>query len=538
MSPPELATLIDDLGDTGSAVEATGCLLPHLEAFVREVELHPIQVSAHLRSADSYRALLLRSALDSPHATPSASAWRLLSKGASWACGDARHGTWWVGRASGETGETTEESAWDDGQSRADRTSRGVTHVLAFPLRVGRSEPSGHVAVELSDPAFAGRLPVSTEQIGDLRRAVSCAAAHLSLLPSGGDKDEVDEPDELLPVVGELLRSQLPLLRTFAGLPDTILITGPTGSGKSRLARWIHAHSARVEKSFELVDMNAVPRELQLAELFGWKQGAFTSAVRDQVGAIERVGGGTLFLDEIDKLGLEAQAGLLTLLDDGSYRRLGDRGPAQRASCRFIAGTSSDLRELVERGTFREDLYYRLSVLPVRLRGLDERRDEIGGWSRYLLGQLGEAPALASDAETLLAGRSWPGNLRQLDNVLRRAAAFATSEGCEGRVRLQDVRRALDLDVVQPTPELPEAARRFAGAFVEAIEEERLAWDDLEALKGVVVEAAIGRTDDLGEAMTLLGRGKLVADRNHQKAARRERGRWSEVLRKLGVEEG
>ena len=157
---------------------------------------------------------------------------------------------------------------------------------------------------------------------------------------------------------------------------------GPTGAGKSRLARWCHSRSQRKERPFEAVDLMTIPEDMQMAELFGWKRGAFTGAVSDHAGCIARAEGGTLFIDEIDKLSLKSQAGLLSFLETRDYRRLGDPASAQKADVRLIIGTNADLKKSVEAGEFREDLYYRINVLPVHLPPLADRADEIPAWGR------------------------------------------------------------------------------------------------------------------------------------------------------------
>src|SRR5206468_257763 len=131
--------------------------------------------------------------------------------------------------------------------------------------------------------------------------------------------------DPLLPVVGPSMEGLINLLRVFSRQEETVLISGPTGTGKSRLARWCHAQSPRRERTFETVDLQTVPVDIQMAALFGWRKGAFTGAVGDQAGWVEQADGGTLFLDEVDKLSLSAQAGLLQLLEERRYRVLGDR---------------------------------------------------------------------------------------------------------------------------------------------------------------------------------------------------------------------
>ena len=180
-----------------------------------------------------------------------------------------------------------------------------------------------------------------------------------------------------------------------------------------------------------------------MAELFGWRRGAFTRALADHEGLIAAAAGGTLFLDEIDKLTLAAQAGMPRLLET---RRFSPLGAARERSvdARFIVATNADLRELVERGLFREDLYYRVNVLPVRLEPLSERVDEVAGWANVMLERRhreakGSGDArFSDDAVRCLCAYRWPGNLRQLDNVVRRAVALglARDERADGSLRV------------------------------------------------------------------------------------------------------
>src|SRR5262249_2358515 len=155
--------------------------------------------------------------------------------------------------------------------------------------------------------------------------------------------------------------------------------------GKSRLARWCHAQSPRSSRPFETVRLLSVPEELQMAELMGWRRGAFTGAVRDTPGALARAAKGTLFIDAIDKPRPKAPAGVLGLRETRRYRPLGDNAGEQRADVRFIVSTNVDLHAAVRAGRFREDLYYRINVLPVRLPSLEERLDELPAWVEYML---------------------------------------------------------------------------------------------------------------------------------------------------------
>ena len=167
----------------------------------------------------------------------------------------------------------------------------------------------------------------------------------------------LENQDPLLPVVGQEMSRILTYLKIFVEHNETILISGDTGVGKSRLALWCHENSVRKNGPLEVLDLSTIPEEMQMAELFGWKKGAFTSAISDHQGAIFRAEKGTLFIDEINKLSLKAQAGLLQLLESNRFRPLGDSSPTQKADIRFIIGTNIPLKILVERGAFREDLY-------------------------------------------------------------------------------------------------------------------------------------------------------------------------------------
>ena len=199
-----------------------------------------------------------------------------------------------------------------------------------------------------------------------------------------------------------------------------VLITGPNGAGKEVLADIVHANSARKTQAYVKVNAGALPDQLIEAELFGTEAGAFTGA-KARAGRFEAADGGTLFLDEIGNLPLAGQAKRLRVLQTGEYERLGSN-TTRRANVRIVAATNMPLRDAMREGRFREDLYYRLSVIELALPPLAERRDDVLPLTRAFL-PIGAR--LASDAERALLNHSWPGNVRELRNVLQRAALLA-----------------------------------------------------------------------------------------------------------------
>jgi transcriptional regulator with PAS, ATPase and Fis domain len=199
-----------------------------------------------------------------------------------------------------------------------------------------------------------------------------------------------------------------------------VLITGPNGAGKEVLADIVHANSARRNQPYIKVNAGALPDQLIEAELFGTEAGAFTGA-KARPGRFEAADGGTLFLDEIGNLPLAGQAKLLRVLQTGEYERLGSN-TTRRANVRIVAATNMPLRDAMREGRFREDLYYRLSVIELSLPPLAERRDDILPLTRAFLNA---GARITADAERALLNYSWPGNVRELRNVLQRAALLA-----------------------------------------------------------------------------------------------------------------
>ncbi len=220
--------------------------------------------------------------------------------------------------------------------------------------------------------------------------------------------------------------------RAAADCDVPILIEGETGTGKGMLARWIHHASVRASGSFVDLNCAGLPRDLLESELFGHEKGAFTGAAVAKPGLLEAAHRGTMFLDEIGDTDLSIQAKLLKVVEEKCFRRLGDIGE-RRVDVRFIAATNRNLAGLVDDGRFREDLYYRINTLVLRLPPLRHRKDDIVHLASHLLKQLARdirrpAVRLDADAADALMAHSWPGNVRELRNVLERAMLFAASD--------------------------------------------------------------------------------------------------------------
>ena len=240
-----------------------------------------------------------------------------------------------------------------------------------------------------------------------------------------GDVEVVADSDAMQAVVDQALK--------VAPLDSTVLLTGESGVGKGMLARLVHSKSPRASEPFVTVSCPALPRELLESELFGHEKGAFTGAVRRRRGKIEAARGGTLFLDEIGDLPLDLQPKLLNVLQDRLFHRLGGEETLE-ADVRIIAATNLNLEDRMAEGEFREDLYYRLSVIPIEVPPLRERLEELRALSASTLQRVakrggGKAVKLSKDAMAAMQAYDWPGNVRQLENVLERSAAF-----CDGGV--------------------------------------------------------------------------------------------------------
>ncbi|PWC87677.1 chemotaxis protein CheY [Azospirillum sp. TSH100] len=245
----------------------------------------------------------------------------------------------------------------------------------------------------------------------------------------GGDM----EGEEQLPLIGRspAMQEIYRVLARLMGTDLTVMITGESGTGKELVARALHDYGKRRNGAFVAINMAAIPRELIESELFGHEKGAFTGATNRSTGRFEQAQGGTLFLDEIGDMPLDAQTRLLRVLQEGEYTTVGGR-TAIKTDVRIIAATHRDLRTLIRQGLFREDLFYRLCVVPIRLPPLRERTEDIPLLVRHFL-NLGISqglPAKSIDQAAMdrLKRYRWPGNVRELENLVRRLAALYSQE--------------------------------------------------------------------------------------------------------------
>ncbi|MBX9709566.1 MAG: sigma 54-interacting transcriptional regulator [Xanthobacteraceae bacterium] len=233
----------------------------------------------------------------------------------------------------------------------------------------------------------------------------------------------------------EAIQNVLRQVKLVAPTDASVLITGESGTGKELIARAIHEASGRHDRPLIRVNCAAIPRELFESEFFGHVKGAFTGALRDRVGRFELADGGTLFLDEVGEIPLELQGKLLRVLQEGNFERVGEER-TRTVDVRVIAATNRDLKQEVQRGRFREDLYFRLNVFPIQSASLRERREDIPLLAQHFL--MSESKALNSELRLSeadvrkLSRYDWPGNVRELQNVIERAAILAQN----GRLRI------------------------------------------------------------------------------------------------------
>ncbi|PRQ03941.1 sigma-54-dependent Fis family transcriptional regulator [Enhygromyxa salina] len=281
---------------------------------------------------------------------------------------------------------------------------------------------------------------------GILRKLESKLRARRRALDDHDDLVDAEAEAAGLVARSPMMRTLLDLARRVAPVDSTLLITGPTGAGKERVAHFVHDHSARVGGPFIAINCAAMPEQLLESELFGHTKGAFTGATRDRIGLFEAAHTGTLLLDEIGELAPATQTRLLRVLQEREVRRIGENLP-RSVDVRILAATHRDLLADVESGRFREDLYYRLRVVELHVPPLRDRPEDILPLSRSLLASAGTRlgrtlDGLAPGACEALLAHTWPGNVRELQNAIEHAVALARGRMVEAKDLPQLERRA------------------------------------------------------------------------------------------------
>tara|TARA_E500000305_G_scaffold55148_1_gene44018 strand:+ start:3350 stop:4798 length:1449 start_codon:yes stop_codon:yes gene_type:complete len=282
--------------------------------------------------------------------------------------------------------------------------------------------------------------------------------------------------EEELPLIGRSPAMQ-EIYRVLARLMATdltVMIAGESGTGKELVARALHDYGKRRDGPFVAVNMAAIPRELIESELFGHEKGAFTGATARSSGRFEQARSGTLFLDEIGDMPIEAQTRLLRVLQEGEYTTVGGRS-AIRVDVRIVAATHRDLRQLIRQGMFREDLFYRLNVVPIRLPPLRERKEDIPDLVRHFLAlaQKEGLPEKSVDGAAMqrLTAYNWPGNIRELENLVKRLVALYSEEVIGSATideELLDSPASADEEASDKSENLSDAVERHLRAYFAA----------------------------------------------------------------------
>ncbi|MFD2237866.1 nitrogen regulation protein NR(I) [Aureimonas populi] len=287
----------------------------------------------------------------------------------------------------------------------------------------------------------------------DLGELVSIVRRALSE-PKAAARAEGGDDADSMPLVGRSPAMQ-DIYRALARMMQTdltVLITGESGTGKELVARALHDYGRRRKGPFVAINMAAIPRDLIESELFGHEKGAFTGAQARTSGRFEQAEGGTLFLDEIGDMPMEAQTRLLRVLQQGEYTVVGGR-TAIATDVRIVAATNKDLRQLIQRGLFREDLFYRLNVVPLRLPPLRERIEDIPDLSRHFFAMVEKEglprKTLSQGALDVMRRYGWPGNVRELENLIRRLSALYPQEEISAAI----VEHEIAADFIRPGAE-------------------------------------------------------------------------------------
>ena len=318
----------------------------------------------------------------------------------------------------------------------------------------------------------------------EVQQVVEKAVRTSELQQSEASLDPDDDPEKLLLGESRALRDVRRMIARVAPTKATVLITGESGTGKELVAQSLHQQSDRADRSLVKINCAAIPEGLLESELFGHEKGAFTGASRRKPGRFELADGGTLFLDEIGEMPLSAQPKVLRAIQDGRFYRVGGTRTIE-VDVRLVAATNRELEKDVRDGRFREDLFYRLNVVPIHMPALRERSDDIEPLARFFVERF--ARRLSRDVDgidpavlTSLRGHAWPGNIRELENVIERAVLLSDT----ATITLADLPEGLDPGPSGPSPlrdQIRDATRQL---------ERRAILDALDATSGNVTHAA------------------------------------------------
>jgi len=317
-----------------------------------------------------------------------------------------------------------------------------------LPIIVMSAQNTFLTAIRASEKGAYEYLPKPFD-LKELTAIVSRALSEPSAQPAHAP----DDAGEGMPLVGRSPAMQ-DIYRVLARLMQTdltVLISGESGTGKELVARALHEYGKRRAGPFVAINMAAIPRELIESELFGHEKGAFTGAQSRSAGRFEQAEGGTLFLDEIGDMPMDAQTRLLRVLQQGEYTTVGGRTPI-KTDVRIVAATNKDLRQSIDQGLFREDLFFRLNVVPIRLPPLRERTEDIGDLVRHFFAQAAQEGLPAKQMEKAALDRlrryRWPGNIRELENLIRRLAALCP----EDVITAEHIEHELERPFSEPEP--------------------------------------------------------------------------------------
>jgi two-component system nitrogen regulation response regulator GlnG len=384
----------------------------------------------------------------------------------------------------------------------------------AFDLlpRIKRSRPDLPIVVMSAQNTFMTAIRASEKgayeylpKPFDLKELIAIVGRALAE-PRGPRRAEAEgEAGDSIPLVGRSPAMQ-DIYRMLARLMQTdltVMISGESGTGKELVARALHDYGKRRKGPFVAVNMAAIPRDLIESELFGHERGAFTGAQARSAGRFEQAEGGTLFLDEIGDMPMEAQTRLLRVLQQGEYTTVGGRTPI-RTDVRIIAATNKDLRQLIRQGLFREDLFFRLNVVPIRLPPLRERPDDVPDLVRHFLAvaeREGLPPkTIEPSAIDAMQRYRWPGNVRELENLVRRLAALYPQERITALIVENEIGPMADIDTL-PTAESEEIGgamerhlSRYFGQYGTALPPPGLYQRVLREMEVPLISAALGAT--------------------------------------------